>query len=410
MGFFNPTSSGGDSGVLPVTFLGDSGRTWQWLDMQTTYGAGAGELLLRNQFSLGNVLDIESGVGNYSAMAYSDAFGWEQMAFGFSAVAKTASITGWSDNGAGLYRITVVDATVWGNVGGGGVAKITGATGTGVNNTWAFVVVSTTQMDLLGSTFVAGATGGTIATQNIVPGYNYLESSGIFSPARSGTAANPIDIIQTGTFNGVLTNHHRIFIDGYPNSMVSNVGTAGDMYFWRVPASSVLTDITAMMRNTGEWGFGSTIEPSRASMTAAVNVTAPDSKELLQLFGYSVSGSAATRGMELTGVWNTSNNPEAVYVNMTKTATGGAASLLKLQLNGVNRLLVDESGDITVAGFVFGNNLRTSNAAGLVSSTVTMNNGAGANAGTLTNAPAIGNPTKWIPIIDNGTTRYVPAW
>lgn len=36
--------------------------------------------------------------------------------------------------------------------------------------------------------------------------------------------------------------------------------------------------------------------------------------------------------------------------------------------------------------------------------------GAGASAGTLANAPAVGNPTKWIPIDDNGTTRYIPAW
>jgi len=36
--------------------------------------------------------------------------------------------------------------------------------------------------------------------------------------------------------------------------------------------------------------------------------------------------------------------------------------------------------------------------------------GAGASTGTLTNAPAAGNPTKWIPINDNGTTRYIPAW
>lgn len=37
-------------------------------------------------------------------------------------------------------------------------------------------------------------------------------------------------------------------------------------------------------------------------------------------------------------------------------------------------------------------------------------NGAAAATGTLTNAPSAGNPTKWIPIDDNGTTRYVPAW
>jgi len=37
-------------------------------------------------------------------------------------------------------------------------------------------------------------------------------------------------------------------------------------------------------------------------------------------------------------------------------------------------------------------------------------NGAAGNTGTLTNAPAAGNPTKWIPINDAGTTRYIPAW
>lgn len=39
-----------------------------------------------------------------------------------------------------------------------------------------------------------------------------------------------------------------------------------------------------------------------------------------------------------------------------------------------------------------------------------LTNGAGVGAGTITNAPAAGNPTKWIGINDNGTTRYIPAW
>ncbi len=46
----------------------------------------------------------------------------------------------------------------------------------------------------------------------------------------------------------------------------------------------------------------------------------------------------------------------------------------------------------------------------LLTTTTALTNGAGAGAGTLTNAPAAGNPTKWIPISDNGTTRYIPAW
>jgi hypothetical protein len=56
------------------------------------------------------------------------------------------------------------------------------------------------------------------------------------------------------------------------------------------------------------------------------------------------------------------------------------------------------AGSITLAG---GQLLATSAA---------LTNNAAANAGTLTNAPAIGNPTKWIPINDNGTVRNIPAW
>jgi len=41
---------------------------------------------------------------------------------------------------------------------------------------------------------------------------------------------------------------------------------------------------------------------------------------------------------------------------------------------------------------------------------VALGNGAAGNVGTLNTAPAAGNPTKWIPIDDNGTTRYIPAW
>lgn len=46
----------------------------------------------------------------------------------------------------------------------------------------------------------------------------------------------------------------------------------------------------------------------------------------------------------------------------------------------------------------------------LITSTTAFTNGAAAAAGTLLNAPVAGNPTKWIPISDNGTTRYIPAW
>ena len=46
----------------------------------------------------------------------------------------------------------------------------------------------------------------------------------------------------------------------------------------------------------------------------------------------------------------------------------------------------------------------------LIGTKTALTNGGAAAAGTLLNAPAAGNPTKWIAINDAGTTRYIPAW
>lgn len=66
------------------------------------------------------------------------------------------------------------------------------------------------------------------------------------------------------------------------------------------------------------------------------------------------------------------------------------------ETSGAERLQVDGSLSI--------------NSATMIRTYTAFTNGAGAGAGTLTNAPSAGNPTKWIPINDNGTTRYIPAW
>lgn len=46
----------------------------------------------------------------------------------------------------------------------------------------------------------------------------------------------------------------------------------------------------------------------------------------------------------------------------------------------------------------------------LAASSAAYTNNAGAQVATITNGPTVGNPTKWIPINDNGTIRNVPAW
>jgi hypothetical protein len=46
----------------------------------------------------------------------------------------------------------------------------------------------------------------------------------------------------------------------------------------------------------------------------------------------------------------------------------------------------------------------------LLRSSATLANGSAGSVATLTNSPVVGNPTKWVSIDDNGTTRQIPTW
>jgi hypothetical protein len=52
----------------------------------------------------------------------------------------------------------------------------------------------------------------------------------------------------------------------------------------------------------------------------------------------------------------------------------------------------------------------TNSATQILGSKTTITGGATGNTPTLTAGPVTGNPTKWLPYDDNGTTRYVPSW
>lgn len=60
---------------------------------------------------------------------------------------------------------------------------------------------------------------------------------------------------------------------------------------------------------------------------------------------------------------------------------------------------MDVNGEVRTAGATF-----------MLRSATSLTDGSGASAGTLLNAPAAGNPTKWIAYDDNGVTRQIPAW
>lgn len=104
-------------------------------------------------------------------------------------------------------------------------------------------------------------------------------------------------------------------------------------------------------------------------------------------------------------LWNTTANTSAIFANITDTASGSDSMAVDLQSSSVRFFTVDINGQVIVADNI------VSGATDFMHETnATLADNAAVGAGTLTNAPTAGDPTKWVAINDNGTTRYFPTW
>jgi hypothetical protein len=179
------------------------------------------------------------------------------------------------------------------------------------------------------------------------------------------------------------TVYKGIFVNGNaaPNiSFAQNGNTAAE---WKVGISG----------NTG------------SSFSISSGTTATDRFTINSLGNSIFGGKIAATTTETIDIYTFGgSNKYGLGVNSAKTTLfyNSAASGLSFgSWDGttyVEKLGIDTNGIVT---FKNASPFKTS---------VTLTNGAAAATGTLTNAPTAGNPTKWIPIVDNGTTRYIPAW
>lgn len=123
----------------------------------------------------------------------------------------------------------------------------------------------------------------------------------------------------------------------------------------------------------------------------------------------------SNNGQTTMTIRNSTNDVEMFFLSDVANGYFGmaTASNLVLRTSNTDRVTINAtSGGVGVgtssdpgAGMIY------TNAATFMNRTKTSwTNGAAAAAGTIANAPTAGNPTKWIPVDDNGTTRFIPAW
>lgn len=174
-------------------------------------------------------------------------------------------------------------------------------------------------------------------------------------------------------------------------------GTTGPVL--RSETGLILTDNTTAGSGTAAIAvFSSLAAPTLAATNATVTTTDAFN---LYLAGPVANGAnmTITRKHTLGVVDSTSAASSITGAVIIATTIGTTAT--SIGLGGGN---INAGGTITAGGGY------TSGSATLITTSVNLTNGAAAQAGTLLNAPAAGNPTKWIPLNDNGTTRYFPAW
>ena len=117
---------------------------------------------------------------------------------------------------------------------------------------------------------------------------------------------------------------------------------------------------------------------------------------------------STSNGSEAISFGNTTTNPDFNLLGSgTLTMLNAAISMTNGDITLTNGDITLTNGDLSAANV---SGAITDTSANLIASSATLTHGAGAAAGTLANAPAAGDPTKWVAIDDNGVTRYVPAW
>ena len=243
------------------------------------------------------------------------------------------------------------------------------------------IVDSTSAASSITGGLVVATTLGTTATSVGIGGGN-VNAGGLIT---GGT------ITSTGTFTASGTSTHTGAATF--NNAVTIVGAA---------ATTALT-ISNTARTTGVLPYIKWTIPTDTGLTAAT-----EAPGLVTVTGTRTWATTGTVGTQRENLFVA---PTYASASASQTFTKAATvAISAAPIAGTNAIITSAYALWVQAGTAQFDGGVTVGTATLISSSIALTNGAAANAGTLTNAPAVGNPTKWIPINDNGTTRYIPAW
>jgi hypothetical protein len=290
-----------------------------------------------------------------------------------STTASTSTTTGSLINAGGFGNA--------GDIWGGGKARIGGNSLSGLDGGVGadFAVTSTSVANVAG--FLQGSAGrGIMLYQN---GYVASTTGGNWNVAAT-TAGASMSVGTNGAASGGTLSFTAPTLLSVLNTTASTSTTTGSL----INAGG--------FGNAGAAYFGGLVSASHSLTViggaaigiAAFQASGNQASQLIANLTSSISGAGTSFGLRVAAGTNASDYALRV-LNQAGT---------------LDYLFVKGDGAVSIS------NGLTVGSTTLLTTSVSLTNGAGSSVGTLTNAPSVGNPTKWIPIVDNGTTRYIPCW
>lgn len=232
----------------------------------------------------------------------------------------------------------------------------------------------------------------------------------------AGTSPSTNDIIWLNRFNGLSVSGN--LVADHPVGLYAGANT-GQNIFIAADAEQCSTGIRCiaggLQRNTfvGPWCEFCTVQwvtEDSGCSNYWIDQYVRVADGLTQTFGittgYQLGNIIAAPAMTSPVMTGTATiGGGIILTDAASKIVGGATSVAFWNhANSAANLTISDAGAATIrAGLTHGS-------ATLLTTTTALTNGAAAQVATLTNGPAAGNPTKWIPVNDNGTTRYIPAW
>lgn len=290
--------------------------------------------------------------------------------------------------------LTITGGTATTLTGGAGNMTVIAGTGNSRSITLQGTNSSGSAVNILSATgngpVVLGVDGSsrtylTINTNNTFPYYNFNQAAG-------SSGANTGAFVLMNNTSAFATTSNSIQMLSLTPLYNQASGTASNT---DISGYRTQTAVGSGAQKGLDLGVGSTswyaFSYGNAATTGAFN--ASSGTEVAVAWSPTFASQTSTAG------WT------AFKVNATDGSGSGAKLLQDLQLAGASKFSVTSAGAVTAASTI-----TTLGGATFHTTSSALTDGAGVALGTLATAPAAGNPTKWIGINDNGTTRYVPAW